>query len=86
MIQDNFSRSILSWQVAMECKTKYVLENLQNVNEQYLLPNAIDNCEVVSDDGCENSSINSFDTLHFKHIVAHLPVGRQEKILYKATL
>lgn len=84
MVQDNFSRAILAHKVAMECKAKYVLENLQNVKEQYLLPNAIDTCQVVSDDGSENNGIAHFDSLHFKHIIAQKDIVQSNSMIEAA--
>lgn len=53
-IQDNFSRTILKYRVAKECKAQIVFENLCAVNEQYLKSLHSDTCELITDDGCEN--------------------------------
>lgn len=84
MIQDNFSRTILSWQVALKCSAEFVLENLQKVKEQFLLPNAIDTCQVVSDDGSENNCIANFDSLHFKHVVAQKDIVQSNSMIEAA--
>ena len=57
-IQDNFSRMILKHSVSLERKAAIVLENINAVVNDYLKPNNILQCELVTDDGAEN---------HIKH-------------------
>jgi transposase InsO family protein len=55
LIQDNFSRAILGYRVAAECKAHYTFDNLQDVIRQYLVPAGISSCQLITDDGSENA-------------------------------
>ncbi len=54
LVQDNYSRTILSFQVAKERKAQYTFQNLARVKKQYLLPGRINECMLLTDDGSEN--------------------------------
>lgn len=54
LVQDNYSRAILTHQVAQSCKAQYVFENLAIVRKQYLQPANINTCQLITDDGSEN--------------------------------
>ena len=54
LVQDNFSRAILSYRVSRECKARITLDNLEAVRQQYLIPAGIESCQLITDDGPEN--------------------------------
>src|SRR5579859_1018563 len=54
LVQDNFSRTILSYRVADTCKACFVFENLQQVHRQYLSTSGLSRCQLITDDGSEN--------------------------------
>ena len=56
LIQDNFSRTILGYRVATECKARFSFDNLAAVRQQYLIPAGIESCQFITDDGPENAS------------------------------
>ncbi|PZR06930.1 MAG: hypothetical protein DI539_24255 [Flavobacterium psychrophilum] len=75
LVQDNYSRAILSHQVAQSCKAQYVFENLNTVKEFYLKPAGIDNCQLITDDGSENHGgmklfTTAGDVPVFEHLIA----------------
>ncbi|MEO8772123.1 MAG: hypothetical protein ABI402_18635 [Ferruginibacter sp.] len=53
-IQDNFSRFILQYHVALQCKAEILFDLLKKVHCNYLQPAAIENCQLMTDDGSEN--------------------------------
>ena len=55
LIQDNFSRAILSYRVSTECKARISFDNLAAVRKQYLIPAGIESCKLITDDGPENA-------------------------------
>jgi len=73
LIQDNFSRAILSYRCSMEHRAQYSFENLKYVYDNYLSPAAIEHCSLITDDGSENHSQASkyLNTCRFPEI-AHL--------------
>ena len=73
LIQDNFSRAILSYRCSMEHRAQYSFENLKYVYDNYLSPPAIEHCSLITDDGSENHSQASkyLNTCRFPEI-AHL--------------
>ena len=52
--QDNFSRAILSFRTALECKAKYAFENIKYVHQYFIAQSGIEHCRLVTDDGSEN--------------------------------
>ena len=54
LIQDNFSRAILSFRCALHHKAQYTFENLKYVHEHFISPSAIGHCSLITDDGSEN--------------------------------
>jgi transposase InsO family protein len=75
LVQDNFSRAILSFRVAKECKAQISFENLESVLQQYLIPAGIETCQFITDDGSENAGpINELisSTIHpsITHLIA----------------
>ena len=54
LVQDNFSRTILQYAVAPECKARVMLELVKEVHTCYLQPAQINHCQLMTDDGNEN--------------------------------
>jgi hypothetical protein len=54
LIQDNFSRAILQSVAKTACLAQTTFENLKQVYEKYLVPEGVQNCQLISDDGSEN--------------------------------
>ncbi len=86
MIQDNFSRMILCYKVALQCSAGFVLENLKEVNDKYIIPNALSDCKLISDDGSENHSIaREFCTTNFiKHLIAQKDIVQSNSMIEAA--
>ena len=79
LIQDNFSRTVLQYAVALECRANVMLGLIKNVHSRYLQPAQIDNCELMTDDGSENyGEVRDFLTSArgpaLQHIVAQKDV------------
>ena len=59
IIQDNFSRSILGWRVALSCNAQIACDNLREVCLQHGLFNR--SLQLITDDGSENNgAVNDF--------------------------
>jgi hypothetical protein len=54
LVQDNYSRTILGYQLSPERKASHTFENLSNVKAEYLVPANIKECILLTDDGSEN--------------------------------
>ena len=54
LVQDNYSRAILTYQVARERKALYTFQNLVKFKEQYLMPAQIRECMLLTVGGFEN--------------------------------
>ncbi len=54
LVQDNYSRAILTYQLSPERRAAYTLQNLLKVKTEYLLPANINECMLLTDDGSEN--------------------------------
>lgn len=54
MVQDNFSRTILQYTVAPDCKAVTMMELLRTVHTKHLQNTAIESCQLMTDDGSEN--------------------------------
>jgi putative transposase len=72
LLQDNFSRAILSYRISLEKKAVYTFENVQFVYENYLKPMHINDPVLLTDDGCENYGVvNTFIAgTTIKHLIA----------------
>ena len=55
LVQDNFSRAILSCRMSSECKAHFTFDNLEEVLHKYLTPSGIASCTLLTDDGSENA-------------------------------
>src|ERR1700733_6259037 len=55
LIQDNFSRAILSFRVSLQCTARRTFENLAAVYSQYLAGSPQPDCQLITDDGSENA-------------------------------
>lgn len=85
-VQDNFSRMILSYRIALKCMAKYVFENLQEVNNNFLKPNNISHCSLVTDGGSENfGDAHRFCNNHFiEHIIAQKDIVQSNSMIEAA--
>jgi len=54
LVQDNFSRAILSFRCSLEHRVQFTFENLQYTFDHYLSPSKIEHCNLITDDGTEN--------------------------------
>ncbi len=54
LVQDNFSRAILSFKCSLEHRAQFTFENLQYIYKHYLSPSGIEHCKLITDDGSEN--------------------------------
>ncbi len=89
LIQDNFSRAILSCKVATHCNAKIAFENLTDVYRQYLSQARIDNCQLITDDGSENFGavknwIASSPSLPIRHLVAQRDIDFSNSMIEAA--
>lgn len=76
MIIDNYSRNILNWQISYQRKASIAFKNVVAVCNQYLIPSAIETCQLITDDGVENYGMASGfikrSQYHaLEHLVAH---------------
>ncbi len=79
LVQDNFSRTILSHAVSLECKAVITKKVLKQVHEKYLFPAGIETCQLMTDDGSENfGEVQAFigKSIHpsIDHIIAQRDV------------
>ena len=75
LVQDNYSRTILSYRVAESCKAENTFANLETVLEKHLLPAGITSCMLLTDDGSENagpvrSLVESMLSPRLTHLIA----------------
>jgi transposase InsO family protein len=85
-IQDNFSRMILSYKVALKCSAEFVKENLKEVNEQYIIPNNIIDCQLITDDGSENASVADIycNNNFIEHLIAQKDIVQSNSMIEAA--
>lgn len=79
LVVDNYSRSILAWEVAFDCKAKYVFENLLRLIREHLQPAGILSCQLISDDGAENygpvkTLVNQPRQPYIEHLIAQCDI------------
>ncbi|WP_276482883.1 integrase catalytic domain-containing protein [Paraflavitalea pollutisoli] len=79
LVVDNYSRSILAWEVALECQAKYVFENLKRVIREHLEPAGITSCQLISDGGAENygpvkTLVNQPRQPYIEHLIAQCDI------------
>lgn len=73
LVQDNYSRAILSWQVSGQCKAEITLENLKRVYENHLKPSGNYDCSILTDGGSENfGSVKEFINASISPSLVHL--------------
>ncbi|GAC1592056.1 MAG: hypothetical protein NVS3B8_05740 [Chitinophagaceae bacterium] len=89
LVQDNFSRAILSFRAALECKAQYAFENIKYVHEHFVVPTGISNCSLVTDDGSENHGeaakfVNSSISPEIKHLIAQKTIVQSNSMIEAA--
>jgi transposase InsO family protein len=88
-VQDNYSRTILGYQLSLERKASYAFENLSKVNEQYLVPANIKECMLLTDDGSENYGevkkwIEVSDNPKINHVIAQVGIHSSNSMIEAA--
>ena len=78
-MQDNFSRAILQYTVAPDCKAATMMKLIRNTHSLYLQPAAVNVCQLMTDDGSENFGpvqefLQSTENPSLQHIVAQRDV------------
>ncbi len=73
IVQENFSRAILSYSIALECKAHIMMELIHGVHERYLNPAAINDCQLMTDDGSENyGAVKDFVAYATNPVIEHI--------------
>jgi putative transposase len=79
LVQDNYSRTILGYQLSLERRACHTFENLSNVKAEYLVPAKISECMLLTDDGSENYGIakqliTESDAPKIRHVIAQADI------------
>jgi putative transposase len=79
LVQDNYSRAIVAYQLSTERKASFTLENLARVKAKYLLPGSVSECMLLTDDGSENYGevkqwIKASDSPKINHVIAQADI------------
>jgi putative transposase len=79
LVQDNYSRAILAYQISMERRACHTFENLSRVKAEYLMPAKISECMLLTDDGLENYGeakqwITNSDAPKIRHVIAQADI------------
>jgi putative transposase len=79
LVQDNYSRAILTYQLSTERKASFTLENLARVKATYLLPGGVSECTLLTDDGSENYGavkqwIKASENPKINHVIAQADI------------
>ena len=79
LVQDNYSRAILSCQLSGERKAIHTFENLARVKAEYLLPAGIKECILLTVDGSENHGelkewIGACGNPKINHVIAQVDI------------
>ena len=79
LVQDNYSRAILAYQLSTERKASFTLENLARVKAKYLPSGSISECMLITDDGSENYGevkqwIKASDNPKINHVIAQADI------------
>jgi len=73
LVQDNFSRAILGYKVAITCKAQHTYDMLHSVFRQYLQPEHPPAIQLITDEGSENAGPVRQLVAHYssiKHLIA----------------
>jgi putative transposase len=89
LIQDNYSRAILSFRTALAYRAQYVFENIKYVYEKFIVPSEILYCNLVTDDGSENHGevenfINSSVSPEIRHLIAQKTIIQSNSMIEAA--
>ena len=79
LVQDNYSRAILAYQLSTERRASFTLENLARVKAEYLLPCSVSECMLLTDNGSENYGevkqwIKASDSPKINHVIAQVDI------------
>ena len=89
LVQDNFSRAILSFRAALECKSKYAFENIKYVHSHFIASSGIEHCSLVTDNGSENhgdaaSFANACRIPEITHLIAQKTILQSNSMIETA--
>ncbi|HZK64311.1 MAG TPA: hypothetical protein VFC34_09205 [Puia sp.] len=89
LVQDNYSRAILGYQLSLERRACHTFENLSNVKAEYLVPAKISECMLLTDDGSENyriakQLITESDASKIRHVIAQVDVHYSNSMIEAA--
>jgi putative transposase len=89
LVQDNYSRAILGYQLSLERRACHTFENLSRVKAEYLVPAKISECMLLTDDGSENYGIakqliTESDTPKIRHVIAQVEIHYSNSMIEAA--
>jgi putative transposase len=89
LVQDNYSRAILSHQVSNERRAQHTLANLEKIKAEYLLPSKVNECMLLTDDGSENYGetkkfVDGNDLPKINHVIAQVDVPQSNSMIEAA--
>jgi hypothetical protein len=79
LVQDNYCRAIVAYQLSTKRSASFTLENLARVKADYLLPCSVSECTLLTDDGSENYGevkqwIKASDNPKINHVIAQVDI------------
>ena len=83
LVQDNYSRAIVAYQLSTKRKASCTLENLARVKAKYLLSGSVSECMLLTDDGSENYGevkqwIKASNNPKVNHVIAQADIPFSE--------
>jgi putative transposase len=89
LVQDNYSRAILGYQVSLERRACHTFENLSRVKAEYLVPANISECMLLTDDGSENYGVAKqwfagCDAPKIRHVIAQVEIHYSNSMIEAA--
>jgi hypothetical protein len=89
LVQDNFSRAILSFRCSLEHGAQHCFENLRFVHEHFLSPSGLAQCSLITDDGSENHGdaykfTNNCQSPAIAHLIAQKTIAQSNSMIEAA--
>jgi hypothetical protein len=89
IIQDNFSRAILSFRYSLENRALHCFENLKYVHEHFLSPSGVAQCSLITEDGSENHGevlkfTNNCQSPAIGHLIAQKTITQSNSMIEAA--
>jgi putative transposase len=86
LVQDNYSRAILAWEVSEQCRAEITLKNLKEVRQKYLEPSGVRDCRLITDDGSENAGqvkewLNGLSDPPIEHLIAQRDIVQSNSMI-----